>query len=51
MVATLSRGGSAPTNYVSLTKEQIETFFEFDPAFANEARTILRKFIERNEKK
>lgn len=45
MVASLSSGAAASTNYVSLTKEQIETYLEFDPAFAEEAKTILREFM------
>lgn len=49
MLAGLSSGAAASTNY-DLTKEQIRTCLEFDPAFAEEAKTILREFIERKER-
>jgi hypothetical protein len=35
------------TFYVQLTSEQIEAYMEFDPAFAEDARAILKEFIER----
>jgi hypothetical protein len=50
MLATLSKGTTAIPNHVSLTSEQIETFLEFDPLFAEEAKAMLREFIEGKER-
>jgi hypothetical protein len=50
MLATLSKGTTAIPSYVSLTSEQIETFLEFDPPFAEEAKAMLREFIEGKER-
>jgi hypothetical protein len=51
MLATLTRRVGTSPNYVPLTKEQIETYLEFDPTFADEARKLLREFIKKQEKK
>lgn len=49
MLGTLSSGVAASNNYVPLTTEQIESYLGFDPAFAEDARHVLKEFIERRE--
>lgn len=47
MLESISSEVASSNNYVQLTSEQIETYMEFDPAFAEHARVILKEFIER----
>jgi hypothetical protein len=47
MLESLSSGVASSNSYVQLTSEQIEAYMEFDPAFAEDARAILKEFIER----
>ena len=47
MLETLSSEIASSTSYVQLTSEQIEAYMEFDPAFAEDARAVLKEFIER----
>ena len=47
MLESLSSGVASSNSYVQLTSEQIESYMEFDPAFAEDARAILKEFIER----
>jgi hypothetical protein len=49
MLETLSSEVATSDNYVPLTTEQIETYLEFDPAFAEDAREVLKEFIKRKE--
>jgi hypothetical protein len=49
MLETLSSEVATSSHYVSLTTEQIESYLEFDPAFAQDARDVLKEFIERKE--
>jgi len=46
MLESLSSGVASSNSYVQLTSEQIEAYMEFDPAFAEDARAILKEFIE-----
>jgi hypothetical protein len=47
MLESLSSGVASSNSYVQLTSEQIESYMEFDPAFAEVARASLKEFIER----
>jgi hypothetical protein len=47
MLESLSSEVASSNSYVQLPSEQVEAYLEFDPAFAKDARAILREFIER----
>jgi hypothetical protein len=49
MLETLSSPIALSNNSVPLTTEQIDCFLEFDPAFAEDAKEVLKEFIERKE--
>jgi hypothetical protein len=50
MLAELSEDVAAlPSGTVALTKQQVETFLDFDPVFLDIAKDMLRVFIERTE--
>lgn len=50
MLASLSEHVAAPSaGELPLTRQQIETYLDFDPAFLDIAKTILRDFIDRTE--
>jgi predicted O-methyltransferase YrrM len=50
MLADLSGEVSAlPSGTVALTKQQVETFLDFDPVFLDIAKDMLRAFIEKTE--
>jgi hypothetical protein len=44
-----TESAASKKNYVSLTTEQIESYLEFDPFFTNDAREILKEFVEATE--
>jgi hypothetical protein len=50
MLATLSQQVSASTSAtVPLTRQQIETYLDFDPDFLEVAKSMLRDFINKTE--
>jgi len=49
MLESLSSEVASSNSYVELTSEQIEAYLEFDPAFAEDARAMLKEFIERKD--
>jgi hypothetical protein len=50
MLAELSGEAAAlPLGTVALTKQQVESFLDFDPVFLDTAKDMLRAFIEKTE--
>jgi hypothetical protein len=47
ILESLSFGIASSNSYVQLTSDQIEAYLEFDPAFAEDAKAMLREFIKR----
>ena len=51
ILTTLSEQVATPTvSEVSLTRQQIETYLDFDPEFLEVAKVMLRDFIDRSTK-
>jgi hypothetical protein len=38
-----------PSGAIALTEQQVESFIDFDPDFLDEAKDMLRAFIEKAE--
>ena len=50
LLATLSeRVALLPSETIALTKQQVETFLDFDPEFLDVAKDMLRAFIEKTK--
>jgi hypothetical protein len=50
LLATLSeRVALLPSESIALTKQQVETFLDFDPEFLDVAKDMLRAFIEKTK--
>jgi hypothetical protein len=51
LLASLSEHVAAPSaGELPLTRQQMESYLDFDPAFLDVAKSILRDFIDRTER-